>query len=127
MEGGAESDTPEIRLKCWLLALLRFAVTREAEDRAFVLTFAREIDRSGWSTKPNPAFQFFHRTSLSLCDAMTQPQDPRGAAVLKLHLRRIDNVRLRRAVAGALGIDLIKKARDEPVGKRMGLWRGLRR
>jgi hypothetical protein len=89
------------RVKNWLLAILRFAVTLEQADRNTVLAIAREMDRCG---SPAGSFGFFDKTSTELCNAITDNDDPQRAAILRRHFRRIDDHRLRRTFEAATGL-----------------------
>jgi hypothetical protein len=112
-------------LRAWHLAILRYAVTRDNADRLAVFRIALEID----SLEPrqgNPKdFDFFRRTSAELCSAILQP-DAGASAILQQYLARIDDDRLKRALAAA--IDAGKPA-VSPAGRavRRGndLWKGL--
>jgi hypothetical protein len=85
----------------WLLAILRFAVTLEQADRTTVLAIADEMDRSGFRVD-NTAFAFFARTSTALCNAIANKDDPQRIAIFRRHLSKIDDRRLRRALAAAI-------------------------
>src|SRR5690349_7584214 len=59
----------EQRIREWLLAILRFAVTLSDSDRAAVLAAAADLD--GWRPYVSaPAFDYFRRTSAELCEAI---------------------------------------------------------
>ena len=108
----------------WLLAILRFAVTLEQADRTVVLAMAKDIDRSGLRGA-STAFGFFARTSAELCDAIAERNDPRRLTILRRHLPRIEDRRIRRALEAAIEFEhaattsLKAKKRD-----RADLWRG---
>ena len=110
------------KVRDWLLAILRFAVTVEQNDRAIVLAIAKEMDRSGLHAT---AFAFFVRTSTELCNAIADRNDPRRVATLSSHLRRIDDHRLRRALEATIKFEQAattsSKARKRD---RAGLWKG---
>ena len=89
------------KVRDWLLAILRFAVTLEQADRTTVLAIADEMDRSGFRVD-NTAFAFFAKTSTELCNAIADRNDPRRVATLSRHLRRIDDHRLHRALEAAI-------------------------
>jgi hypothetical protein len=113
-------------LQAWLLALLRFAVTLDASDRIVALAAATELDRPNAPQPTPPAHRFFHRTSVSLCTAILEPDVPAGEAALQAHFERIADLRLQRAFAAAVNL---KVAKQKPVPKRAAkpgdLWRGL--
>ncbi len=94
------------RVREWLLLLLRFAITWDPKDEAAVLAIADEIDALGLSWRPS-APSFFRRTSREVCKAITALDDPQRATILKSHIARIDNSRLRRAFRAA--VDLKEK------------------
>jgi len=109
-------------VRSWHLAVLRLAVTRDNADRLSVLAIANELDRLGRQHEESPHFEFFRRTSLKLCAAILH-QDETAEAVLRQYLTQIDDVRLKRALAAALGIG--SKARETGRSKSSALWRGL--
>jgi hypothetical protein len=86
------------KVKTWLLALLRFSVTLEFDDEATVLGIADEMDRLGFVDR-QPAFTFFLRTSTALCCAIADLEYPGRNELLRRHLGRIENVRLRHTFA----------------------------
>jgi hypothetical protein len=92
----------ERKIRNWLLALLRFAVTRESADRLAVLTAANELDVS--AAKGPAAPRFFHRTSKEVCEAILAAGDEHSHAVLRRHVGRIDDPRLRRAFQAAVDL-----------------------
>jgi hypothetical protein len=87
----------------WLLLVLRFAVTLEPSDRAAVLGMADELDSLGMRWRP-AAPDFFLRTSEELCQAILTAGDGQGNFVLRRHIARIDDPRLRLAFQAAVGI-----------------------
>jgi len=107
----------------WLLAVLRFAVTLQPADRVAVMAMAQEIDRAG---NPRVAFSFFAKTSAELCHAIMGEDGPAARAVLRAHLARIDDPRLRRAFEAAIARDW-SPARSPSAKKfdRAELWKGL--
>jgi hypothetical protein len=111
-------------LRAWHLAVLRYAVTLDNADRLAALRIAREIDRLD-SRRDATDFEFFRRTSAELCAAILQP-DEAGAAILRQHLTRIDDDRLKRAFAAAIAADrpTISPANGRG-GRGNGLWKGL--
>jgi hypothetical protein len=114
----------------WLLAILRFAVTLHDIDRSAVLATAEEIDRLGKSSEDQSAFKFFRNTSIEICSAILEKQNSRGSAVLRLHLNRIEDCRLRRAFAAAIKFgdssQTIKSAGKISKRGSQDLWKGLR-
>jgi hypothetical protein len=68
---------------------------------------------------------FFRRTSGEVCAAITALEDPRRATILKDHIARIDDPRLRRAFQAAVNLE-----RGTPTApyeeKRRDLWASLK-
>lgn len=114
----------------WLLAILRFAVTLRDDDRSAILVAAEEIDRPGKSSEDKSEFKFFRSTSIEICSAISEKQNLRGSAVLRLHLNRIEDCRLRRALAAAIEFgDSSPTIKSSGKFRKRGgqdLWRGLR-
>ena len=112
-------------LRAWHLAILRYAVTLDNADRLAVLRIAHEIDRLDPRHDGSADFEFFRRTSLEICVAILQPSE-RGSAVLQQYLARIEDDRLKRAIAAAVdaGQPTVAPAR-RPVGRGNDLWKGL--
>src|SRR5262249_36874679 len=71
----ARRDWRADRVREWLLAVLRYAVTWDPQDQAAVYALAHEIDAVGlrWH---GAAPSFFRRTSDELCRAITAVDDP---------------------------------------------------
>jgi hypothetical protein len=127
-QNGSISDPSVIeesrRIRQWLLGILRFAVTLEQCDRAAVMCVAAEMDRPGASTTQS-AFSYFTRTSTKLCNCIAAKYDFDKLAELRLHIEKIDDRRLRRALEGALFGKRNKSARPRQ-SDREYLWKGLR-
>ena len=119
-----------MKVRDWLLATLRFAVTLEQTDRATVLAIAKNMDQSG-SRLASTAFAFFIRTSTELCNAIADKDDPKRVATLRSHLERIDDHRLQRAFEAAIefGDTCQIVESTNKIRKRGGqdIWKGLRR
>lgn len=115
---------PEDRLlRAWQLAVLRFAVTLDHDDRMHVLGVAGEVDRLGGAS--GDAFHFFRRTTAELCAAISA-EDPDQDAVIRRFLAQIDNVRLRRAFEAAIARDRTPpKLVATRIKPSSDLWRGL--
>ena len=123
--GGTEMERHAKTLRAWRLALLRFAVTLDNADRLAVLMIAAEIDRLGARQDNTSGFSFFRHTSAELCAAILRPNSP-AATVLRQHLARIDDDRLRRSFTAALETDQSKAPSASIQVKRdNGLWKGL--
>lgn len=112
------------RIREWLLLLLRFAITRDPKDEAAVIAMADEMDALGLQWRPS-APSFFRRTSSEVCEMVIALDDPRRATILKRHIARIDDPRLRRAFQAAVDIERGSStaAYEE---KRRDLWAGLK-
>lgn len=119
------SDWHARTLRAWQLAMLRFAVTLDNADRLAVTATASEIDRLGPQHDGKPDFGFFRRTSAELCAAILRPNEL-TSTILRQYLARIDDDRLKRAFAAAIGPD---QPEVSSVGKSFkrddGLWKGL--
>jgi hypothetical protein len=111
-------------LRAWHLAILRYAVTLDNADRLAVLRIAREIDRLA-RRGGGAEFEFFRRTSAELCAAILQPGEP-ASAVLRQYLERINDDRLKRVFAAAIGADppTVPQVSGR-LGRGNGLWKGL--
>jgi hypothetical protein len=113
-------------LRNWHLAVLRFAVTKENTDRLGLFAVAKEIDALGRSHEDKPSFGFFRKTSSELCAAILDRNEA-ADAILRQYLAQIDDVRLKRAFAGALELELPGTATEKRRSKAApSSWRGLR-
>lgn len=120
-----QSEWQSARIKNWLLAILRFAVTREDVDRICVLDAARELDRQG-PDDGNPSFSFFVRTSAEICTAIVSDDDAARQAVLIRHFNAIDDQRLRDALKAATEHRLTGSTSSKTIKRpRDYLWKGL--
>jgi hypothetical protein len=109
----------------WQLALLRFAVTLDNNDRLAVLDAAIEIDRLGSNGYRKSDFRFFRRTSDELCASILDP-DQAGSQCLHQYLTQIDNERLKRSFAAAIEYNWPEEPPvSRPTGRNDNLWRGL--
>jgi len=127
----AQAECPTKKVRDWLLALLRYAVTLHDADKSAVLLIAEEIDKLGSRAEYRSAFEFFRGTSTELCSAILDRQNSMRSAILRLHLKRIDDWRLRRAFEAAIEfgdtsqiVSSVNKIRKRGSQK---LWEGLRR
>jgi hypothetical protein len=113
----------------WLLLLLRFAVTRQPVDRCAAVCMAEQLDSLGTRRPPDAAPRFFRRTSEEVYRAIVAADDEHSNAVLRKHIARIDDPRLRRAFQAAVGLSTIPKEvqRSANTGrhKTQDLWKGL--
>ena len=129
-DSSAQAECRTKKVRDWLLAILRYAVTLHDADRSAVLMIAEEIDELGSSAENRSAFKFFRRTSTELCNAILDAQNSKKSAVLHLHLKRIDDCRLRRAFEAAIDEDTSPATSDADKIRKRGvqdLWKGLRR
>jgi DNA-binding GntR family transcriptional regulator len=117
---------PDAKVRDWLLAILRYAVTLAQSDRAAAATIAEALDGAE-SRRERTGFRFFTKTNSEFCDAIADRDNPQAANALESHLRRIEDFRLRRALEAAIGEATALAA--PPVPKRSNdanLWKGLR-
>lgn len=118
-------DHYDRRIRAWLLALLRYAITLDDADRLAALAAASGIDKS--DPRRSGDFQFFHRTSVRLCDAVADPVRGNMDAV-RCHLNRMSDERMKRAFAAVLDLDRTvaqSAAKASRGSQRYGLWKGL--
>ena len=109
-------------LLAWQLALLRFAVTLADDDKVAVLAAASEIDRRGLESD----FRFFRRISARLCASISDSSKV-SLPILQQYLAQIDDERLRRSFAAAIGYHWPETPpTSKPTGRNDNLWRGLR-
>jgi hypothetical protein len=124
MQQLGSQDWRASRIREWLLLLLRFAITRDPKDEAAVIAMADEMDALGLQWRPS-APSFFRRTSSEVCKMVIALDDPRRATILKRHIARIDDPRLRRAFQAA--VDIERRSSTAPYEeKRRDLWAGLK-
>jgi len=129
-DSAAQAEYRTNKLRDWLLALLRYAVTLHDADKSVILVVAEEIDKLGSRAEDQSAFKFFRRTSTELCSAILDKQNSKASSVLRLHLNRIDDSRLRRAFEAAIEFgdasQVIKSAGKIRKRGSQDLWKGLR-
>ncbi len=113
-------------VRAWLLSLLRFAVTRDNDDRLAVLAAASEIDKLSAPQGRPGDFRFFHRTSIELCAAITDPRPGQRSRIAPPSGANGDE-RMRRAFAAALELDQASVPVQRTAGthSRNKLWKGL--
>lgn len=113
------------RITDWLLALLRFAITRSEADRESLQALANELDRPQ-ITADLGSFAFFRTTTVELCTAIAGKHDEQRVKILRRHFNHIGNLRLRAALEAATGL---KEADHTPAAgprhDRAYLWKGL--
>jgi len=121
-------DWRDRKIQEWLLLLLRFAVTRELTDQSAALAVADELDCLGGRWK-RTAPSFFLRTSNEVCEAILAGSGADSDAVLRKHVARIDDPRLRRAFRAAVGLqetsELQHEGKKSKGPKNPDLWKGL--
>ena len=121
-------DWQHRKIREWLLLLLRFAITREPSDQSAALAVADELDSLGMRWRP-AAPRFFLRTSGEVCEAILAVSDGNSDAILRNHVARIDDVRLRRTFSAAVGLQRTPESQQQKAkGKRpkdRDLWKGL--
>ena len=96
-------DWRDRKVREWLLLLLRFAVTREPSDQSAAIALADELNSSDGRWRP-AAPSFFLRTSNEVCEAVLSVGDEHNSHVLRRHVARIDDPRLKRAFQAAVGL-----------------------
>jgi hypothetical protein len=121
-------DPRDRKVREWLLLLLRFAVTREPSDHSAVLVMADKLDSLGGSSR-QAGPTFFLRTSEAVCEAIGTAGDPHSNDVLRRHIARIDDRRLRQAFRAAIDLQevpLPQQRGDKSLARKYpDLWRGL--
>ena len=116
-------DCAAQKVREWLLAILRFAVTRDQADLTIVQAIAIEMDRLG-SPLDATKFAFFAKSSDEFCHAIVNKDDPTRVARLRRHFARIDDPRLRRALEAAVDCEH-RTARRPAKHDSSNLWKGL--
>jgi hypothetical protein len=127
IESGSH-DRLERMVREWLLLLLRFAVTLEPSDRSATLAMGDELDSLGMRWRP-AAPRFFQRTSEEVCEAILMAGARHNNLVLRRHIARIGDPRLRRAFQAAVGLGPFFEQRRRGARRRrrmkQDLWKGL--
>jgi hypothetical protein len=121
----SQQDANAKALWAWHLALLRFAVTLEASDKQAAWAIAAELDRLGSRDRDPTSFAFFRRTTQEFCAAVLEP-DGSTDAIVRRHLARIPDDRLKRALQAALepaGQAIVESIKTER--RNSDLWKGL--
>jgi hypothetical protein len=122
-------DAPEachnVMVRAWHLAILRFALTRDHADRLGVFAIANGIDKLGGCCAEASRFKFFRRMSVGLCASILQ-RNAAADRMLQQYLVRIEDARLRRALAAAIEIDPSEMAAARRRRRlEANLWSGL--
>ena len=110
-------------LRAWLLTVLRFAVTLDEADKAVALAAATELDKAGSQTAVNQEFRFFRRTCNQVCIAIGNPGVQTNFAILREHIARIGDDRIRRAFSAVLELETKKETRSSR--RANNIWKGL--
>jgi hypothetical protein len=125
LSAGGPQDWRAAQVREWLLLLLRFAITRDPKDQAAAYAMARDIDSFALQGQSTPSF--FRRTSDEVCAAISaSDDDPHRKVVLKQHLARIEDIRLRQTFQAAVDLEG-RSARVSAKARRGDLWVGLPR
>ena len=98
------------KVRDWLLAIVRYAITLDQADRHTVLAIAQEMDGLGF-LPGRSAFSYFVRTSTDVCRAIADRDDPGRTAILRRHLATIGDRRLRRTTAAAIDLEGAQQVR----------------
>lgn len=123
------SDWHSRTVRAWLLAVLRFATTLDADDKLAVFASAAEIDRLSAQHSGPCGFRFFHRTSVEVCTAAENPRHAGSIAVLRRHLEWIKDERIKRAFMAVLELEetaMKPRIKSIKARSRDDLWKGLR-
>jgi len=98
------------KLRDWLLAIVRFALSRDEADRQTILALAEELDGLG-SLPGRASFSFFRRATADLERAIADREDPHRTAIVRRLLATIDDHRLKQVVAAAVDPEGASRAR----------------
>lgn len=109
------------QVESWLHALLRYAITRRAQDRMAAEAIAGSMDARG-TRFAAPEFDFFARSSRRVCDAIAS-NDAAARGDIEQFLQWIETPRLRRAFDAALDATRAPST----IQSRAWLWKGLER
>lgn len=121
-------DARDDMVRDWLFLVLRYAVSREAQDRRTVLDLAAKMDTLG-KERDREAFRFFRDHSERLCAAIAAPDTPGRRRILLAHARMIGQRPLQRAFLLTCRLELREKVFSGlgTASDRSGLWKGLQR
>jgi hypothetical protein len=98
------------KVEHWLLAIVRFAITHDEADKQPISSIAQEMDGLGY-LPGRSSFTYFVRTSGELCRAIADRNDPERTAILRRHLGKIADRRLRQVTAAAFDLEGACQAR----------------
>jgi len=120
--GPQRSVEPHMQmLRAWHLAILRFALTLDDNDRLNAIAIANEIDRLGRRHEGKSEFRFFCKTSVELCVAILR-RDESADTIIGRYLARIDDARFRRAFLATLKMETPAANKQK---KEIASWRRL--
>ncbi|MGN6114189.1 MAG: hypothetical protein ACTHN2_01615 [Nitrobacter sp.] len=121
-------DARDDMVRDWLFLVLRYAVSREAQDRRTVLDLAAKMDTLG-KERDREAFRFFRDHSERLCAAIAAPDTLGRRRILLAHARMIGQRPLQRAFLLTCRLELREKVFSGfgTASDRSGLWKGLQR
>ena len=121
-------DARDDLVRDWLFLMLRYAVSREAQDRRTVLDLAAKMDTLG-KERDREAFRFFRDHSERLCAAIAAPDTLGRRRILLAHARMIGQRPLQRAFLLTCRLELREKVFSGfgTASDRSGLWKGLQR
>jgi len=116
-------DQNRQKIDDWLLALLRFVITQDAVDRTAAVEFAQLLDAG--KAAATRSGTFFVRTTAEVCQAIDWASDRSRISILRRHLSRIENPRLRNAFRAAVGLEASDAPGSSQASSRACLWKGL--
>jgi hypothetical protein len=121
-------DARDDMVRDWLFLVLRYAVSREAQDRRTVLDLAAKMDTLG-KERDREAFRFFRDHSERLCAAIAAPDTLGRRRILLARARMIGQRPLQRAFLLTCRLELREKVFSGfgTASDRSGLWKGLQR
>jgi hypothetical protein len=120
------SAREEQRIGEWQFLLLRFAISRDAIDRAAAASAAQLLDPA--AMKGAPSFTYFARTTRDVCKAIADPRDEHTELILQRFAARIEDRRLRAAFCACLELqdNAVRRPRPRAAWRDLqDLWRGL--
>lgn len=122
MSPQAVSSENKRLLSAWLMAILRFANSREDADLATVMALAFEIDRQG-NSNIRASFHYFRRSAAEVCAALQGRSSP-NRAVVQRYLSAISSPGLKLALTTAIE-DATRASIGPPAASRGSLVRRL--
>jgi len=99
-----DAEWRDRKIRDWLLAIVRFALTLDASDRQAVLAMAQEMDGLGY-LPGRASFRYFVRTSAAACGAIAHREDPGRIDILRRLAGSIPDRRLRAVMVAAVALD----------------------